>query len=244
MLVAFHAAHIPLDDPPETLVSLPPPATDADRVDRIVEALDTEIGRLIDGLAPATLDRTTLFVLSDNGTAEHGIRAPWDPARSKGTVFDGGARVPFIVAGPRVDQPGSTSEALVHIVDVFPTVAEIAGIDPRALTDDEGGPVEIDGESLLPFLQDPDRSGRPYLYTDRFAPNGPPPYDDEGLMIRDATHKLRRSNGRDELYAYVDEFDEGPDLLGAGRLSDDDADALARLRRELDAQTARLGGDR
>ena len=64
--VAFTAAHAPHDEPPASLHSSSSLETPADRYDAVVEALDREIGRLLDGLGPERLARTTVILVGDN----------------------------------------------------------------------------------------------------------------------------------------------------------------------------------
>lgn len=59
-------------------------------------------------------------------------------------VFDDNVVVPFIVRGPGVVKPGSTSDALVSTIDILPTVAEVAGA---------GSDLKVDGCSLVPLLK-------------------------------------------------------------------------------------------
>ena len=109
LYVAFNAAHGPLNLPPEALVPSGLPADDApneDRFDAVLEALDTEIGRLLDSLDPAVLASTTVLAIGDNGTSDAGVPDAVDLGRNKHTPYEGGIRVPFIVTGPHVTQPG------------------------------------------------------------------------------------------------------------------------------------------
>lgn len=229
VLVAYNAAHTPLHDPPADLHPCSPtPGKDkADLLDAMVESLDTEIGRLLDNIDAEVLLDTTVVVMGDNGTAGESIRPPWPDDRKKGTMSEASVRVPLIVTGPLVGVPGSESNALVHVVDLFPTAAEIAGVD---LNDG----IVRDGTSLVPLLRNPDDPGpRTTLFTEKFTPNGVP--DVRSLAIRDRTHKLVVLEGLpDELFDLrTDRWSEGPNLLLAP-LSDEAQDARTRLRGELD----------
>ena len=162
LYVAFNAPHTPIHVPPEALATTPDAPSWADRYDAAVEAMDTELGRL---LAAVDLDRTVVIFAGDNGTSEFGVRPPTDPKKVKLSPYEGGIRVPLVVAGPGVTA-GARSSAKVHVVDVLPTVADLAGVDLAAT-----GEV-FDGESLWPYLADPSRPGRSVLHSDRFTPNG------------------------------------------------------------------------
>lgn len=248
MYVAFNAGHEPLHKPPGALhtneaVRTMPDPPGWELLSAMVEALDTELGRLLASLPPDVRARTTIVVLSDNGTDPDTVLPPLDPLRAKGTPYEGGVRVPFIVAGPRVARPGSVSDALVHVVDVFATVADIAEVPLTG----PGSPVQVpvDGISLLPWLADPDApGGHEYLLTEKFFPNGPFPEQSSQRAIRDHEWKLIRTvdprlNG-DMLFRLVEgAVDEGPDLLaGSDPLTAEEAEAHARLSAALDAHLA------
>jgi arylsulfatase A-like enzyme len=248
LYVAFNAAHSPWDEPPVALHPVPVLETPADRFDAVAEALDREIGRLLEGLGPERLARTTVIFAADNGTPVAAQRLGEASRQHKGTLFEGGIHVPLIVAGPPVARPGSECGALVHLVDVFPTVVELVGLDPGALSDVAGRPLRLDGRSLLPQLADPSLpSPRAFVFQDRFRPNGPGPYEIEERMLRDVRYKLMETPGRPtRFYDLAGRREEGENLMGA--LSPEQQRAYERLHRamaeivaELDSDLARAG---
>ena len=168
--VAHHAVHTPHHRPPDNLHTQEaeldaagPPETDPIPYYRaMIEALDNEIGRLVDGL---DLTDTTVIVVSDNGSPPAVIADPVPPNRAKSTVWRGGVNTPFFIFGSAVQTPG-VSDALVDITDIFSTVIELAGAeDPAGVT--------LDSVSLVPYLQDPSTpSIRSWTYSERFTPTG------------------------------------------------------------------------
>ncbi|MCZ0950969.1 MAG: sulfatase [Rhodospirillaceae bacterium] len=111
----------------------------------MTEDLDTGIGRVLDKLQDLGVDNNTYVIY----TSDHGQtinRSTNQPLRlGKGTLWEGGMRVPFIVSGPGI--PGGTvSDARVVSLDFFPTFAELAGVT-------ESLPDDLDGGSLVPLLQ-------------------------------------------------------------------------------------------
>jgi arylsulfatase A-like enzyme len=171
--VAFNAPHSPWHVPPTRLHNqdVGPDASDADKYRAMVEALDMEIGRLLREMGPKR-DNTTVIFLSDNGTPDETTLPPWPADRAKNTPFEGGVNVPLIITGPQVSQPGSESDALVHVADVFATVADIAGVTlgPEATGPMRG--VTIDGRSLLPHVRGASQEARAVVHTEKFIPNG------------------------------------------------------------------------
>ena len=218
LYVAFNAAHTPLHVPPQRLLahSLPDTPSDAEIFDAMVTALDTELGRLLTAIDTVTAAPVTTMLIGDNGTPSHAIRPPLDPARSKGTVAEGGVRVPFIVAGPRVGLPGAVARTPVHVVDVLPTVAAIAGVSPGTLTDAAGQPWLVDGLDLTPILADPETTDARLLYSEMFSPNGPPPWSSFARTLRDAEYKLIETPNAYAFFRLNEGLDEGDDLLPLG----------------------------
>jgi arylsulfatase A-like enzyme len=226
MQISFNAPHAPWDLPPADLhtdTDLTQQSSRTDLQRAMVEAIDTEMGRLFDSMPPDVLDRTTVFFLGDNGTPSGLLRYDGlDSDRSKGTLFDGGVRVPFVVAGPLVGSPGSTTETLASVVDVYATVADIAGVN----TEQVGGalapaaPVVLDGYSLLSTLADPTVSTA------------------HKLVVNEVCERV-------SFFEYVDGApDEGPDLLlDGGVLTDEQQAAFDRLSAELDTLVSGLTYD-
>jgi arylsulfatase A-like enzyme len=187
MVVAFNAPHQPLHYPPHELWSGRPVGDTVAIVQyhAMIEALDTELARLLRGLGDAT-DRTNVVFLSDNGPWAPTATDPVRPGQAKGTVYEGGTRVPLIVAGPAVVDPGRTSDALVQSVDVFATMADLGNVPRAALAD-----LELDGTSFLPVLREPDRdSDRAYVYTEHLSPAGREGWTQGGRAIQDERWKL------------------------------------------------------
>lgn len=200
LYVAFAAPHKPLDVPPDGLHSfgpLDPDAPDARLYHAVVEAMDTEIGRLLDGLGDEVRERTTVVFLGDNGTPDHAILPPLDPKRGKMSMFEGGLNVPLIVAGAGVAAPGRESAALVHVTDLFATFAGLAGVPLSG----PGAPPELadrplDSVSFLPVLADPAADGgRTHVHGERFLPVGPPPYWLDRRATRDDRFKVIEAVG-------------------------------------------------
>lgn len=255
-VVAYNLAHVPLHVPPGelNLTGATEDSSDLDKYHAMVAALDAEVGRLLGGLPEDVSARTNVIYLSDNGTVATYIEPPWNPARAKGSVYDGGVRVPMIMAGPRVPFAGVETEALVHVADLFPTILEIEGVDPGTLTIEEGPrtgePVRLDGRSLLSLLADPGGAGpREHVYTEGFYPNGLGLPEYHLRMVRDADWKLiRKDDGMfvsyERLYRYEEgALDEGGPLVES-RWGADELRAYARLREQMDATLDELDDDR
>ena len=154
LYVAFNAAHSPFHVPPANLHSYGQPSGDPMRLRAMVEAMDSELARLVEAI---DLSNTYLFVLSDNGTPKSAVDAPHEPAHAKATLYEGGVNVPFIVLGPGV-VPGER-QALVGVTDVFATIMELTGSAATA----------EDSISFVDVLYDAgDLGDREFLYAEKF----------------------------------------------------------------------------
>jgi arylsulfatase A-like enzyme len=200
--LAFNAAHRPFHAPPSNLhtytLSGPPNQTGATHFRAAVQAMDTEIGRLLSSIDSEVLERTTIIFLGDNGTPPEATLAPLVGTKAKGTLYEGGVNVPLIVAGRGVDAYGVECPAFVNTVDLFPTIAELLGTPVHGELADGR---RIDGVSLLPLFSDPMHAPvRPWVYADKFDPNGPGPYTSLGRMIRNERWKVITRDGGTDLF--------------------------------------------
>ncbi len=110
--------------------------------------LDAAVGRIVQKLEHAGIaDNTLLIFTSDNGPSPPGSAGPY--RGGKGTLFEGGLRVPMIIAWSGVLRAGAISNEFASSIDLLPTICEAAGAaPPKALS--------LDGQSLLNHL----RTGR------------------------------------------------------------------------------------
>jgi arylsulfatase A-like enzyme len=231
LYVAVHAAHLPAHEPPGA-VAPPSGWTGRERYKAAVEALDAELARLV-AAVPAD---TTLVVVGDNGApANLAPPSPYTQDELKGTAMEGGIRVPLIVRSPYIHTAGVRIDKLVHLVDLFPTIAELA----RAPVD---GTLDLDGRSLVDFLIDPSRPDpRGVVYAERFEPSGP--VANATLWeraIRDDRYKVVRSLGyQDACYDLGRDFREGEDLLRLGTTTPEELAACDALSARLDTLDVR-----
>ena len=118
-----------------------------------VSFIDAQLGLVLDALKKNGLWEETVVVF----TSDHGYHLGDHFIWGKVTLFDVGARVPFIVRAPGLSKSGATSEAMVELIDIYPTLADLAGLK---------APDHLQGASLRPLLGHPDRLGkRKYAYS-------------------------------------------------------------------------------
>jgi arylsulfatase len=122
--------------------------------DSVVE-LDTRIGRIMDKLRSTGLDKNTLvFYTTDNGAWQDVYPdAGYTPFRgTKGTVREGGNRVPAIAVWPGKTKPGSKNHEMIGGLDLMATFAAAAGIAKLPDKDREGQPIIFDSLDMTPIL--------------------------------------------------------------------------------------------
>ena len=109
--------------------------------------VDRNIGRILDTLEENDLtENTIVFFLSDNGGKPKGNASDNVPLRAqKGTLWDGGIRIPFAVSWPGTIPAGQTIEDPIISLDILPTMAAAANIEVQAEW-------QLDGVNLLPLL--------------------------------------------------------------------------------------------
>ena len=128
--------------------------------DSVVEN-DTRIGRIMDKVKALGLDKNTyVFWTTDNGAWQDVYPdAGYTPFRgTKGTVREGGNRVPAIAWGPKI-KPGSRSSDIVGGLDFMATFAALAGVKLPD-NDREGKPIVFDSHDMSPLLFGTGKSAR------------------------------------------------------------------------------------
>ena len=167
---------IPDSDPAWAIYKDKPWPEAARRYAAMVTLVDWQVGELLALLKELAIDQNTLvFFSGDNGANDYfksdehprglhgGNKHPTTGVEyrgKKGTLYEGGLRVPFVARWPGKIAPGRVSEHLGYFPDVLPTIAEIAGAT---------APADVDGLSLLPELVGEAAAGRKqaqhdYLY--------------------------------------------------------------------------------
>lgn len=197
-----------------------------------LEALDMELGRLFDSLEVHNrLDSTDIIFIGDNGnTTQTAQIANTDQA--KGTIYQYGVHVPFVVSGPSVVNPGRVSEALVNTVDLFATILELFGYAdwPAQIQADK----PVDSKSILPILKNESTEIRPWAFTEIFKNT---PDADDGKTMRNLEYKLLHfDDGHQEFYHLATDPGELHNLLN-GVLSFEERANYVYLCNEMTALT-------
>ena len=178
-----------------------------------ISFLDANVGRLLDALDRLGLAKTTIVVfISDHGY-HLGEQGQW----MKQTLFERSARAPLIIAGPGVSAAGRATARIVEFLDVYPTLASLAGVAP---------PDGLHGRSLSPLLKNPSAKwDRPAFTQVRRGPAASPFF---GYSVR--TEKWRYTEW-DGGKRGVELYDEAADPQELNNLATDPKHE--KVRREM-----------
>jgi len=216
--LAFNAPHAPFHSPPAELSATNGNSNTA-RYLAALQAMDTEIARLLESV---DLTNTNVFLIGDNGTPGNIAQTPFRQGRAKGTLYEGGTKVPFIALGPDVRARG-TQGNLVHCADLFATILDLAKV-PLPDTD-------LDGRSLLPAL-----TGSGTVQGGVVLENFGNGVTNPGRSIRIGDYKLHLyDSGEEEFYNVAIDLSETNDLLLGSLTAEEQAayDALLTRNEEL-----------
>ncbi|MBV6644637.1 MAG: sulfatase [Cyclobacteriaceae bacterium] len=233
LYVAYNAPHQPLHMPKEYLERFSHLEPQRQRMAAMLAVVDEGVGSIMAELEKHDLkDNTVVFFVSDNGGANNaknfisnekeqfyyganngGLRG------HKGSVFEGGIRVPAIISWPGNIQAGTVVEEPGIGMDVFPTFLKIAGVEQPDYA--------LDGQDLMPMIRKSQKSPHQALcweYAGQFA--------------------IRKGNWKLSLNTMLDFRREGPELFLADlnidpeetiNMADENPEIVQKLRKELDA---------
>ena len=117
-----------------------------------VSYIDACLGRLLDGLKKLGLDKNTIVVVM----GDHGFKLGEHNGWAKQTNYNIDTRVPLFVRVPGISQGGSSCARLTELVDLFPTLCDLAGVDI---------PPMMEGTSFKPLLGDPLRKWKSAVFS-------------------------------------------------------------------------------
>jgi len=175
-----------------------------------VNYVDAQIGLLLDALNTNPRDRETVIML----TSDHGWNLGEKKHWAKAALWNNTTRVPFVVVAPRVAKAGTTNHQPVSLVDIYPTLNELAGL---------AAPEHLEGESIVPLIRDPNRE-RAYAFLS---------YGSENTAVQtERMRYIRYEDGSEELYDHVNDPHEWINLAASKEHS--------AIKRELEKQVKRF----
>ena len=210
--LAYNAPHTPFHLPPSELYRQVGLASDQSSIDAnplpyylaMLEAMDTEMGRLINSMSQEERDNTFIVFIGDNGTPNQVVQT-YPNRRAKNSLYQGGVNVPMVISGKNVERKGVEEEALLSTTDLFATIAGIAGSTISEIND---------SKNFKYMFNAPGITVRDYVYSEIG--------DDINNLdhtIRNDKYKLMKfSSGNEALYHLAEDPLESINLLDANRL--------------------------
>lgn len=223
--LAYNAPHTPFHLAPTGLHSQGNLPSDSGSIDAnpmpyymsAIEAMDSEIGRLLNSMTVAERGNTVIIFIGDNGTPNKVTQSPYSRSKSKNSLYQGGVNVPMVVSGVGVSRANVQEDALIHTTDLFSTIVSIAGVNTSS---------RENSTSFFPLLTNSTATSRDYVYTE-IDNNG------IGFAIRNATYKLiKYDTGVEEFYNLSIDAYENYNLIGT-TLSAESAAAKIALEAEV-----------
>lgn len=184
-----------------------------------ISFMDAQLGRVLDALDETGLGKNTVIVLwGDHGwhLGDHGM---W----CKHTNYEQATHLPLIISAPGIATPGTRSAVMAETVDVYPTLAELAGLP---------APGGLEGRSLVPVLRDPSLAGKTHVF--HVYPRG----ERLGRAVRTAQHRLVewKVPGAAPDTAAIELYDYQADPLETKNLAAEKPEIVLRLRAILATQ--------
>lgn len=194
-----------------------------------VSFMDAQLGRVLDELERLGLAENTIVVLWGDHGWHLGDHGQW----CKHTNYEEATRIPLIIRAPRITKPGTRTPALVETVDLYPTLAEIAGLPPAARA--------LDGRSFAATLRDPAAPTKEAIFHayPRHRPGDGPIV---GRAVRTERHRLVewKKPGADPSTAELELYDYVADPLETKNQAAALPEVAARLRSFLATQPEAL----
>lgn len=188
----------------------------------MISAIDESVGKVRQALSAKGLEKETIIMLlSDQGGLFD--NSPLRGTKRIDTLYEGGARVPFIVSWPGVIKERVVNNSIVQSTDLFPTIVEFAGLEPGNFED-------LDGVSLVSTIKNNTELTR------GDAIYGYRAYQDLYASVREKEWKLIvYRSGTLKLYNIPDDVSEATDL------ADKHPEIVARLKQKLQLWEQEMG---
>lgn len=220
--LAYNAPHTPFHVPPSEMHSqgfLPEFSSGMDETPYYmasIEAMDFQIGKLLENISEEERNNTVIIFISDNGTPNEVVQSPYTFFTTKGSLNQGGINVPMFISGNGVLRTGN-DENLITSTDLFSTIAQIAGVSSSEIYDSKSFKSLLSqSETIRDFQYCEKDDGTNNLWT-----------------ISNGRYKLiKNTNGNDEFYDLNNDPYEQNNLLN-GTLTTTENTIKSELETEL-----------
>lgn len=194
-----------------------------------VSYMDAQVGRVLAELDRLGLRKNTVVILWGDHGYQLGEHGTWN----KRTNWEVAARVPMIISVPGQQHAGEQSSALVELLDMYPTLVELCGLEP---------PKGLEGRSFVPLLQKPDLPWKEAAFTTYYKPI-PELGTGFGRAMRTDRYRFVEWSGPKSKKRIYELYDEVADPLEKKNIADrlENAELIARLKAQLSLARVQSG---
>ncbi len=217
--LAYNAPHTPFHTPPAEMHSQGNLLDYSQGMNPLpyymaaIEAMDYQIGRLLENMSESERNNTVILFIGDNGTPNQVAQSPFSNSTAKGSLYQGGINTPLYVSGVNVNRVGKIDNNLINGTDLYATISEIAGVPVSRINDSKSF------KTLLSSVTE----HREFQYAET----------NEFWTINNGKYKLFvNSNGSQEMYDLSSDPYESNNLLN-GTLNSDQLEYKTILENEL-----------
>jgi iduronate 2-sulfatase len=189
--------------------------------------MDAQVGKVIDELDRLALAAKTIIVVWGDHGWHLGDHGQW----CKHSNYEEATRIPLLVVDPRQGRPGTSSRALVETVDLYPTLAELAGLPVPAVSQ------KLDGRSFAAVIRNPAATTKEAVFQ-VYPRSRPGDGAILGRSVRTDRHRLVewKKPGAAPATAELELYDYVTDPLEKKNLAAEQPEVVGRLRALLAAQ--------
>ena len=171
-----------------------------------VNYVDTQIGLFLKALKQNPRKRETMIILTSDHGWNLGEKGHW----CKAALWKNTTNVPFIIVAPGMTQAGTKSKQPISLVDIYPTLCDMAGLD---------APKHLEGKSILPLVKNPDHKRKAAYLS----------YGPENTAVQTERYRyIRYEDGSEELYDHDTDPHEWKNLANQS----EHAKLKAKLKKE------------
>tara|TARA_R110002126_G_scaffold291579_2_gene453891 strand:- start:244 stop:1494 length:1251 start_codon:yes stop_codon:yes gene_type:complete len=202
--MAYTAPHTPFHLAPSNLHSQGNLPTDEASINAnplpyylsALEALDSEMGRLVNSMSDEEKANTIIIFMGDNGTPGQVAQAPYERRTVKGSLYQGGINVPMVVSGNGVNRIGVREFALINSTDLYATIGNMVGVSATEIHN---------SQSFFDVLTDENGAKRDIVYSEK----------EDAYTIRNTSYKyIKYDTGAEEFYNLSTDAYENTNLIG------------------------------
>ncbi|WP_299100722.1 sulfatase-like hydrolase/transferase [uncultured Winogradskyella sp.] len=225
--LAYNAPHTPFHLPPTELHGQGDLPTNQASINSnrlayyfaAIEALDTEMGRLLQSMTTEERDNTVIIFIGDNGSPGQVAQA-YGQGKVKGSIYEGGINVPMVISGKNVTRLNVTDNNLINATDLYDTIVELSG---NTTTQSNNS------ESFKAILSSTTSVNRDYLFSEVSYVGGTADF-----ATRNVTHKyIRFTDNTEAFFDLIEDPFEDFNLLDQ-TMTSNELEIYNDLKSELD----------